>query len=68
MNSKQCHFCVGNVKYIDYKDIETLKRYLNPHSSIVKSRRSGVCSRHQRKISTAVKRARFLALIPFVSR
>ncbi len=68
MNSKQCHFCVNNVKYIDYKDTETLKKFLTPHSSILNSYRSGLCSSHQRKVSNAIKRARFLALVPFVSR
>lgn len=69
MNSaKQCHFCVNNVKYIDFKDTETLKKLLSPHSSIVKSYKTGVCSKHQRKFGNAVKRARFLALLPYVSR
>ena len=68
MNNKQCHFCVNNVKYVDYKDTETLKKFLTPHSSLVKSYRTNTCSNHQRKMTSAVKRARFLALLPFVSR
>ncbi|MEI6297043.1 MAG: 30S ribosomal protein S18 [bacterium] len=68
MNTKQCNYCVNNVKYVDYKDTETLKKFLTPHSAITKSWRTSTCSRHQRKMTSAVKRARFLALLPFVSR
>ncbi|HBM45877.1 TPA: 30S ribosomal protein S18 [Patescibacteria group bacterium] len=65
---KQCHFCVNNVKSIDYKDTEALARFLSPHSSILRSWRTSTCSRHQRKTATAIKRARFLGLLPYVSR
>jgi len=65
---KQCHFCVNNVKHVDYKDTETLKRFLSPQSSLVKTWKTGICSKHQRKLVNAVKRSRFLALMPFVSR
>ena len=62
---KQCYFCTNNQKEVDYKDVETLKQFLDTHSRIVKGRRAGLCARHQRKMDQAVKRARFLALIPF---
>jgi len=64
----QCHFSTNNVKYIDYKDTETLKKFLNPHARILSSKKTGVCAKHQRKLAQAVKRARFLGLLPFVSR
>ena len=66
-NSKQCQFCVNNAKSVDYKDLETLKGYLDTHARIVKHRRSATCSKHQRALATAVKRARFLALLPYLA-
>lgn len=68
MSIKTCHFCTNNVKYIDYKDVETLKKFLDPYAKIAKHSRTAICAKHQRKFATAVKRARFLALLPFVSR
>jgi small subunit ribosomal protein S18 len=65
---KTCHFCTNNAKYIDYKDTETLKKFLDPYAKIVKHSRSAVCAKHQRKFAVAVKRARFMALLPFISR
>ena len=62
---KQCHFCTGNVKHVDYKDTELLKRFMNPHARMVGRRRSSVCAKHQRKLSLAIKRARFLAMLPY---
>ncbi len=63
-----CHFSTNNVKYIDYKDTETLKKFLNPHARILSRKKTGVCAKHQRKLAQAIKRARFLALLPYVSR
>ena len=65
---KFCRFSAAHVERVDYKDVEGLKRFLDPYARIVGHRRSGVCARHQRKLTTAVKHARFLALIPFVAR
>ncbi|MBI2100483.1 MAG: 30S ribosomal protein S18 [Candidatus Vogelbacteria bacterium] len=64
---KHCHFCNNNVRYPDYKDVEGLKKFLDPHARLLPKRRSGLCAGHQRKLATAVKRARFLALLPFLS-
>lgn len=63
---RQCVFCQANVKEINYKDTNTLKRYLSSFGKIVSRKRSGVCTWHQRKLSNAIKRARFMALLPFV--
>jgi small subunit ribosomal protein S18 len=63
---RQCVFCQANVKEINYKDTNTLKRYLSSFGKIVARKRSGVCTWHQRKLSNAIKRARFMALLPFV--
>ena len=62
---KQCHFCTNNAKDIDYKDTETLKGFLDSHARIVKHRRTSVCALHQRKLTEAIKYARFMALLPF---
>ena len=55
------------VRFIDYKDDRTLGRFITDHGKILPSRLSGVCARHQRQLSQAVKRARFLAIIPYIS-
>ena len=61
-----CSFCVEHVKLIDYKDHERLRRYVSDRGKIEPRRKSGVCAKHQRALSTAIKRARHLALLPFV--
>jgi len=63
---KQCYFCVNNIKEIDYKDINTLQRFINTYKKILPRRRTGTCAWHQRKLAAAIKRARIMALLPFV--
>jgi small subunit ribosomal protein S18 len=53
---------------LDYKDIETLKKFLNPHGKIMARRRTGLSASNQRALATAVKRARFMALLPYIVR
>ena len=60
---KYCRFTAEGVKEIDYKDIATLKQYVSETGKIVPSRITGTKSRYQRQLSTAIKRARFLALL-----
>ena len=62
---KVCQLCAG--KTVDYKDPETLKKYINERGKIVPRRVTGTCSIHQRKLTVAIKRARHMALIPYVS-
>jgi small subunit ribosomal protein S18 len=62
---KFCRFTAEGVREIDYKDIETLKNYVTETGKIVPSRITGTNARYQRQLSTAVKRARFLALLPY---
>jgi len=62
----QCFFCSQNLKTIDYKDIETLKKFVSNQGKIIDPRYSSTCSKHQRILSQAIKRARYLALLPFV--
>jgi len=66
--NKQCFFAQNNIKHIDYKDIDLLKKFLNPNGRIMGRKRTGVSAKNQRKLDLAVKRARFMALLPFVAR
>ncbi|RJQ34761.1 30S ribosomal protein S18 [Candidatus Parcubacteria bacterium] len=66
--SKYCYFCVNNIPFIDYKDWQRLEKFTSSYGKIVPKRRSGVCSKHQRQVATAIKRARYMALLPFVSK
>jgi small subunit ribosomal protein S18 len=63
--SKACPFCESRTRFVDYKDERTLGRFITDHGKILPSRLSGVCARHQRQLSTAIKRARYLALLPY---
>ncbi|MFK8032289.1 MAG: 30S ribosomal protein S18 [Gammaproteobacteria bacterium] len=65
---KYCRFTAENVTEIDYKDLNTLKQYITETGKIVPSRITGTKSQYQRQLSTAVKRARFLALLPYTDR
>ncbi len=67
-NTRQCPFCTSGVRYIDYKDLDTLRRFTDPYAKIVKKKKSSVCAGHQRSLAESIKRARFLALLPFVAR
>ena len=61
----QCRFCRGGVRYIDYKDIDTLQKLLTNRGKIYSRKRSGNCAGCQRKAKRAIKRARFMALLPY---
>ena len=64
---KVCNFCVEKAQSIDYKDVEKLKKYLTESGKILPRRMTGVCARHQRELAVAIKRARQMALIPYVA-
>ncbi|MFA6463600.1 MAG: 30S ribosomal protein S18 [Candidatus Paceibacterota bacterium] len=68
MKNNQCFFKQNNINHIDYKDIDILKRFINPHGRIMAKKRSGVSAKNQRNLALAIKRARFMALMPFVAR
>lgn len=59
---------VAHFAALDYKDVDTLKKFLNPHGKIMPRRRTGLSAPNQRALSQAVKRARFMALLPFIVR
>lgn len=63
---KICRFCVDKIE-IDYKDIRTLNHFTSERGKIIPRRISGNCARHQRKLTRAIKRARNIALVPFVA-
>ena len=64
---KVCSFCVDKVEHIDYKDSAKLRRFLSERSKILPRRVTGTCAKHQRELTIAIKRARHMALIPFVT-
>jgi small subunit ribosomal protein S18 len=63
---KVCQFCVDKVKTIDYKQADMLRRFVSERGKIRPRRQTGTCARHQRYLTTAIKRARHLAMLPFV--
>lgn len=64
---KYCKFCEEKSKWIDHKDLKTLQNYIPERAKILPRRISGTCAKHQRELMRAIKRARVLALVPFVS-
>lgn len=64
---RMCRFCENGVKYVDYKDPKILLKFTSDVGKIIPRRTSGTCAKHQRQLVKAIKRARHLALIPFVS-
>jgi small subunit ribosomal protein S18 len=64
---KVCKFCTDKVDYIDYKDVRLLAPFVPERAKILPRRISGVCAMHQRKLQTAIKRARQLALVPYLT-
>ena len=64
---KVCAFCVDKVTEIDYKDIGKLRKYISERAKILPRRVTGTCAKHQRQLTTAIKRARVIALLPYVS-
>lgn len=62
---KVCQFCADKTIVVDYKDVDTLKKYITERGKILPRRVTGTCAMHQRDINTAIKRARTVALLPF---
>ncbi len=63
---KVCPVCESGVRTVDYKDDRALNRFVTERGKIIPSRLTGMCARHQRQLATAVKRARFIALLPYI--
>jgi len=63
---KVCGFCAEKVNEVDYKDVAKLKKYITEKGKIVPRRQTGTCAKHQRTLTNAIKRARYMALLPYV--
>ena len=63
---QQCYFKTNNIKHVDFKDIELLRKFLSPTGKIMPRKRTGVSSKKQRALSLAIKRARFMGLIAYI--
>lgn len=64
---KVCQFCADKTEVIDFKDVEKLKKYVTERGKILPKRITGTCAVHQREVTTAIKRARIVALLPYVA-
>ncbi|MDO8676747.1 MAG: 30S ribosomal protein S18 [Candidatus Azambacteria bacterium] len=63
-----CYFCNQNIENIDYKDADLLRQFISAQAKIMPRKRSHLCAKHQRRLSSAIKRSRFMAFLPFTSR
>jgi small subunit ribosomal protein S18 len=63
---KACRFCADKVETIDYKEVVVLRKFLTDRAKIFPRRTSGNCAKHQRQLATAIKRARYMAMLPYV--
>lgn len=68
VKTKQCFFCTNNREVLDHKDSEMLKKFMSTQAKIWPRRKSGLCAYHQRQFAQAVKRARYLGLVPYTNR
>lgn len=64
---KVCQFCMDNITHVDYKDLARLRRHIGERGKIEPRRKLGTCAKHQRSVTVAIKRARFIGLLPFTS-
>jgi len=67
-SKRQCIFCKKKIDVVDYKDTNLLMRFLTPWAKLKSARDTGNCAKHQRRVAEAIKRGRFLALLPYVKR
>ena len=65
---KFCYFCINGLRDVDYKDARVLQKFTSGYAKILPRKKTGICAKHQRKLATAVKRARYMALIPYTTR
>ncbi len=65
-SNKECYYCTNNKLVVDYKDVNTLRRFVSSYMKIAPRRRSGLCAKHQRTVASAIKRAREAALMPYL--
>jgi len=65
---KKCWYCSNGIKFVDYKDVQTLRKFVSSYLKIAPRRRSGLCAYHQRKVAKAIKQARIAGLMGFTPR
>lgn len=65
---RQDYFSANNIKYIDYKDLDILRKFINPNGRMMSGKRTGLTAKNQRALASAVKRARFMGLLPYVQK
>ncbi len=65
---RSCYYCIHNTAVVDYKDVGTLRRFVSSYMKIAPQRRSGLCSKHQRQVASAIKRARQASMMPYLAR
>ncbi|HYF05190.1 MAG TPA: 30S ribosomal protein S18 [Patescibacteria group bacterium] len=67
VEKKNCYCCMNKISSLDYKDTNLIRRFMSPHAKIMGRKRTGSCPKHQRMVTQALKRARHMALLPFVA-
>lgn len=67
MKKQQDYLSANNIKYVDYKDVELLRMFLTPHGQVMSSRRTGLSAKQQRALALAVKRSRYMSLLPYIA-
>ena len=65
---KKCYFCINGLEEIDYRDGILLRKFISSYAKIMPKKRSRCCSKHQRMLAEAIKRARFMSILPFINR
>lgn len=65
-HTKTCQLCEAGIRQLNYKDEKTLSRFTTDQGKILPRRMTGMCARHQRQLGTAIKRARYLAILPYI--
>ncbi|MBU2542900.1 30S ribosomal protein S18 [Patescibacteria group bacterium] len=65
---KSCHYCANNIEEVDYKDVQVLRRFVSSYFKIAPRRRSGLCAKHQRRVTKAIKQTRIAGLMSFCPR
>lgn len=68
VTAKACHFCINGIDELDYREVRVMQKFLSSYAKILPRKKTGVCTKHQRMLAQAVKRARFMALVPYTTR
>ena len=68
VRKKVCYFTKNKIKTVDYKDVELLKKFISPSGKITSRRITGTCAKYQRMVAVAIKRAKFMALLPYIEK